>query len=80
MKKPKDDMRAAFPHSMELSPDGEVMDGGDAGMTLRQWYAGQALPAVIQCDDGALLRPSEVAQESVQYADALIAELDKESE
>ena len=69
--KPKDDGRSAFPLASEFTPAD--------GMTLRQWYAGQALPAVIHVTKDLPLGPRDVALEVVQYADALIAELDKKT-
>ena len=47
-------------------------------MTLRQWYAGQALVGVIVASRGGW-SPQVVALECAMYADALIAELDKEA-
>lgn len=61
---------------------------GSNGMSLRAYFAGQALPAVIagQYDiamRGGDINPStvtkDVAQVILEYADAIIAELEKES-
>ncbi len=41
----------------------------DSGMTLRDWFAGQAL-AVLACDFCA----EEVAFRAYEYADAMLAE------
>ena len=51
-----------------------------AGMTLRQWYAGQALSGVIVATQSEIhLSPRGIATDCVKYADALLAELDKET-
>lgn len=78
----------AFPISRgHFAPDGKMMSADwTPGMTLRQYYAGQALAGftantgnvahVFRSGDEA---NSEVlARLSVRYADALIAELAKE--
>ena len=67
MNAPIDDGGAAFPDE-------------DSGMTLRQWYAGQALPGVIVASQTTPeLTPEMVANECVLYADAMIAALEKEN-
>ena len=60
----------AFPRASEFFDE--------QGMTLRQWYAGQALVGVIVASRGGW-PPQNVAEECAMYADALIAELDKET-
>lgn len=45
----------------------------DSGMTLRDWFAGQAL-AVLACDFCA----EEVAFRAYEYADAMLAERAKQ--
>ena len=70
----KDDGRPAFPRAAE----GELLMTDEPGMTLRQWYAGQALVGVIVATQStAIMSPQNVALECAMYADALIAELDK---
>ena len=73
MTTPKDDGRAAFPRVIEH----DHCWGDEPGMTLRQWYAGIALPAAIQEAHDLNIHPDKVALEAVEYADALIAELDR---
>ena len=65
----KNDGGQAFPH-------GNPTHGGDAGMTLRQWYAGQALAGLCANGPFAAVRP-ELAQDALAYADALLAELER---
>ena len=75
----KDDGRSAFPHQAIPNDKGWLGDSpGDDGMTLRQWYAGQALAGT--CADPNQTEAGEVARFAVSCADALIAELDKEDE
>lgn len=65
----------AFP--VVLPPESDV-DG--AGMTFREWLAGQAMVGIIAAHAGegvALPRGEVVAQHAVGYADALLAELAK---
>lgn len=54
----------------------------DSGMTLRQWYAGLAMQgmATIALEDGdMLLGWADMARAAVIAADALIAELAKDT-
>lgn len=52
------------------------------GMTMRQHYAGLAMQALIgrPCDNARIPPEAEVAVDAVDYADALIKELDLEKE
>lgn len=50
--------------------------GGHPGMTLRQHYAGLALQGLVASNGELGYRIA--AEQSVQHADALIAELEKE--
>lgn len=48
------------------------------GMTLRQYYAGQAMMGYLaSCEGNELAIADIMAKYSVEYADALIAELSK---
>lgn len=49
----KDTSGPAFPSAASHSPHGEWLDGPHPGMTLRQWYAGQAMKGFIAGDNEA---------------------------
>lgn len=64
--------KLAFPQALDSEQLGE-------GMTMRQHYAGlamQGLLATPRCDG---MKPSDLAEEALNYTDALIAELEKEA-
>lgn len=50
------------------------------GMTLRQYYAGQAMQGLIIHNDYGHVSNEDLAKGAVAHADALIAELEKETE
>ena len=50
-----------------------------SGVTLRQWYAGMALRAIIQAWDREPA-PESAAKHAFSYADAMIAFEEKENE
>lgn len=65
--------RRAFP---EQQPD--MNHKGDApGMTLRQYYAGQAMTGLLATRDADNWSAVGMAQMAVEYADALCEELAK---
>ena len=68
----KDDGRPAFPRVVE----DEHVWRDTPGMTLRQWYAGQALNGLLASDVNDVWT-SAIPSLAVDLADALIAELDK---
>lgn len=69
--------------------DGSIgITEGHPGMTLRDWHAGQALPAIMSRDlyrgmarvaPGSPMHPALAAQAAYQYADAMLVEREKES-
>ena len=83
---------SAFPLPMTFSPECGTI-GGQAGMTLRDWFAGQALagmlanPSLVRWRDDPAnqLRPSldiyeqreALAFKATQLADAMLAEREK---
>ena len=83
MTTPIDDGGPAFPRTPMDDIRDEIrlqeIGGLQKGMTLRQWYAGQALPGVIGATQNTDLSARGVAAECILYADAMIAELDKDS-
>lgn len=48
------------------------------GMSLRTYFAGQAMIGLLSNNETAY-SPAQNAQDAIQYADALIAELGKET-
>lgn len=75
----KPDGGPAFPRS----PAAGAAAQGQIGMTLRQWYAGQALVGLLLSDElaraqvnpgGRYTSPTEFAEAAVRLADAMIAE------
>jgi hypothetical protein len=73
--KKQDDGGPAFPVRTGLSKHpvmGHVFDGTD-GMSLRDYFAGQALPSLTENDRD----PQVVAEEAYDYADAMIAERER---
>ena len=81
MTKPNDG-GPAFPQTIQANP-GEYAYA-PPGMTLRQWYAGQAMmgilayPGKTTLDGLGVNEAPDLASAARSYADALIAELDKE--
>lgn len=86
--KRKDDGRQAFPQPLAIGPAGDVFPAYP-GMTLRQYFAGKAMAAIISKHaalkpttgpgkDAAWDVPRLTAIGAVAYADALIAALDAE--
>ena len=67
----KNDGGPAFPDAVAVSPSGGVYYGTSAGMSLRDWFAGQALAGLCTSN------PGYAAKQAYQHADAMIAERDK---
>lgn len=71
----KQDGGPAFPYGTKetrwLYGNEDVTQGNEPGMSLRDWFAGQALPG-IAFDCG--LEHSEAAERCYQFADAMLAE------
>ena len=76
----------AKPDGGPAHPFHHLYQSGDAresyGMSLRQWYAGHALGSYIamHAHPSALGQPDHhvAAEHAVKYADALLAELERE--
>lgn len=66
----------AFPIPPTTHPGGQV-EYGTTGMTMRQYYAGQALQGILMAVSGP--EYSYAAKLAIEYADALIEELSREN-
>lgn len=68
----------AFPPAIAIAASGDVYHGYD-GMSLRDYFAGQALPALLTLvSDNMENFPQFVAERTYQLADAMLAEREKE--
>ncbi len=70
----------AFPRADERDAMGCGITEGSNGMTLRDWFAGQALPAVIAATSAGQHNPSKGAStvegfclDAYEIADAMLA-------
>lgn len=71
------DIRQAGGPAFPVSLPG-IGDNGWQGMTLRDWFAGQALPQVLAMDTrGSDLTPFDLARVAYEVADAMLAEREK---
>lgn len=66
-----DSIKQAFPCAA-FEPDSTGSMLWEGGMTLRQWYAGLAMQALISLPNSCLTENS-LAESALLYADALIA-------
>jgi hypothetical protein len=70
----------AFPQN-DLSSYGMGPEGcNNGGMTLRDWFAGQALGVMLQAPETAGETTADIAQAAYVMADAMIAARDKAQE
>jgi hypothetical protein len=70
-----DDGGSAFPLAAERFPDGDLISVAQYGMTLRDYFAAQALSGLV-CPPGntsGCYSPPHAADVAYQYADAMIA-------
>ena len=72
----KNDGGQAFPAPLTLTVDGRL-EFPLEGMTLREYYAGQAMLGILANPEG-IVGATSTAQFSVIQADALIDELEKD--
>lgn len=74
----KDDGGPAFPL---FTPAGQYAPRAESGMSLRDWFAGQALAGLIACHTGLEAPPDDgyAAESAYDYADAMLVERAKES-
>ena len=81
MTKPNDG-RPAFPSQRKSgSTQGEeFLEAHFYGMSLREYYAGQALISLVKIENPRTSQSMEIIAElSLEYADALIKELNRET-
>jgi len=80
------DNPSAFPLPDERMPDGSGIREGSPGMTLRDWFAGQALISIVdrplshgmsQLQPNSPMHPNKAASVAYLYADAMLAERSK---
>ena len=69
---PKLENPNAFPCSDVYHPNGQI-EYGAPGMTLRDWFAGKALPYIIEEMWGTPDGAQEIAECAYQIADAMLA-------
>lgn len=68
----------AFAIQSHVLPNGAIHPGCE-GMSLRAWFAGQALAGIMACPNAVDVEPGDNAKEAVELADAMIMELNETS-
>lgn len=58
----------AFPIQVHVSPNSEV----HYGMSLRDWFAGQALAGILTSDEKSEMGLSDVVESAFEIADAML--------
>jgi hypothetical protein len=53
------------------------LGGNDLGLTKREAFAKAAMQGQLACSDIHGIDPKDIARDSVEYADALLKELDR---
>lgn len=67
-----DKLYPAFARPAAVAADGQVIAHGQAGMALRDWFAGQALAALAGND--WIKQPDVIAHRCYLIADAMLKE------
>jgi len=72
----------AFPHSVRSFELSQSKTSSFDGMSLRDWFAGMALPAIIQGNTelaklGVKSSSGTIASDAYKAADAMLAQRDK---
>ena len=73
MKTPSNDGGAAFPVVDGYHKDGRHR-GGESGMTLRDYFAGQALAGILVSPNLTHLSINDIAERAVLVAEAMLDE------
>lgn len=73
----KDTGGQAFPVHELVQTNGVYMNNILSGMTLRQWYAGQALAGIISNPESPAPDWNKCAEHAMALADVMIAEGNK---
>jgi hypothetical protein len=73
----KDKWTSAFPMPRRYRPDGLLADAGQSGMSLRDWFAGQALAGIVAGTEADDETEETCARYAYLYADAMMAERSK---
>ena len=60
-------------NNQQAFPTGDRTNGGHDGMTLRDWFAGQALAGMIRANHRLEFQPTDDATWAYQIADAMLA-------
>lgn len=63
----------AFPPGVAATP-GSGFRSGESGMTLRDWFAGQALSGMLADEGEAGFKAQTAAARSYEMADAMLSE------
>ena len=63
----------AFPCPVEFDPNNQLVSHGSFGMTLRDYFAGQALVGMSAHKDSSKWEMHEITADAYAYADAMIA-------
>lgn len=67
----------AMPITVLAEKDGKPMIRKWDGLTIRQYFSAVAMQGILSMNGSDLLLKSQVAENAVEYADALIIELNK---
>ena len=68
----------AFPCPVEFDPNQQLVSRGSFGMSLRDWFAGQALAGLVFHNDYGCISDEDIAAGAYSYADAMLATRSKE--
>ena len=63
------------PENPQAFPTGDHTHGGHDGMTLRDWFAGQAMQGMLA--DGSAWETAKLARDAYKAADAMLAERER---